>query len=431
MKTYTYISLFLLALLSPACSDSDSDNKKPDEDDVRLVTKEETIPVDTAGAGTPSNEPPTSNTQLTGLVEDLLALTPTLTLVGTLTPPSVNGAVLQASDITVKSSKVYVAYNTAGDSLAGGIDVIDISTPASPVLASHAVYSDIDINKVTVNGTNLYATGATSSGDGGAILTKISLDGSGNLTSTQASVALRAAGSATTSAYAGTSVIASAATVYALSGNNGGLSILNASDLSQKSFTAIEEARDISFDSSSSSLYIVSGKTASTNAQVKHYNLTSGAALSDYTVALPNAQIDAGKSTIITGSNMQLTTAGFGGSRLLCLSNGATLGTAANPSIPGLTPADQVANAAAFGNGLMYVANGGAGVSIYSVNTPLIPLGCLGITINYLGRFSLGDDASVNNIFYSNGHLVVATGTKGFKIVKVTQSVLAQLLNAL
>lgn len=128
---------------------------------------------------------------------------------------------------------------------------------------------------------------------------------------------------------------------------------------------------------------------------------------------------------------MQLTTAGFGGARLLCLSNGATMGTATNPVIPGLTVADQVANAAAFGNGLMYVANGGAGVSIYSVNTPLIPLGCLGITINYLGRFSLGDDASVNNIYYSNGHLVVATGTKGFKIVKVTQSVLAQLLNAL
>lgn len=270
MKQYKYISLFMLALLSPACSDSDSEDKKTTEEDVRLVTKEETIPVDTAGAGTPNNEPPTSNTQLTGLIEDLLALTPTLTLVGTLTPPSINGSALQASDITVKGTKVYVAYNTAGDSLAGGIDVIDISTPATPSLASHAVYSDIDINKVAVDGTSLYATGATSTGDGGAVLSKITLDVAGNLTSTKSSVALRGAASATTSAYAGTSVIASGVTVYALSGNNGGLSILDARDLSEKSFTAIEDARDISFDSTSSSLYVVSGKTAAVDARVKH-----------------------------------------------------------------------------------------------------------------------------------------------------------------
>ncbi|RZA14956.1 MAG: hypothetical protein EOP10_27185 [Proteobacteria bacterium] len=217
MKQYKYISLVMLALLSPACSDSDSDDKKHDEEDVRLVTKEETIPVDTSGAGTPSNEPPTSNTQLTGLIEDLLALTPTLTMVGTLTPPSINGAGLQASDITVKGSKVYVAYNTAGDSLAGGIDVIDISVPATPTLASHALYSDIDINKVTVDGTSLYATGATSIGDGGAVLSKITLDSAGNLTGAKSSVALRGATSAATSAYAGTSVIAAGGNVYALS----------------------------------------------------------------------------------------------------------------------------------------------------------------------------------------------------------------------
>ncbi|UYL09430.1 hypothetical protein B9G69_002435 [Bdellovibrio sp. SKB1291214] len=364
------------------------------------------------------------------LLGDVLSLTPTLTLVGTLAPPTVNGAQVQASDIAVSGSKVYVAYNTRGATQAGAIDVIDISNPYALTLPSQALYPTSDIHKVYVKGTSLYAAGATSDNGGGGNLQKITLDANGKLTSTVSSVFLRSAADPTIPAYAGTSVVAAGSYIYALSGNNGGLSILNNSDLSTVGFTALPDARDISFDSSSSSLYAVTGKTASAESLVKHYDL-NGSLLSSGNVTLSNGVIDEAKSTITTGATFQIATNGYGGARLICLSSGAILGTATNPTVTGLTTDKTTANAAAFGAGYMFVANGEAGVTIYSVNTSSLVSGCSLVTITYLGRFSLGANASANNIFYTNGHLVVATGQMGFKIVKVTTSVLSGLVQAL
>ena len=364
------------------------------------------------------------------LIPDVLSLTPTLTLVGTLAPPTVNGAQVQASDITVNGTKVYMAYNTAGAVQAGAIDVIDISNPSVLTLPSQALYPTSDIHKVYVKGTSLYAAGATSDNGGGGNLQKITLDANGKLTSTASSVFLRSAASASVPAYAGTSVVAAGSYIYALSGNNGGLSILNNSDLSTVGFTALPDARDISFDSTSSSLYAVTGKTASAESLIKHYDLNGGA-LSSGNVTLSNGVIDEAKSTISTGATFQIGTNGYGGARLICLSTGAILGTAPNPTVSGLTADKTTANAAAFGAGYMFVANGEAGVTIYSVNTPIILSGCNLVTITYLGRFSLGTNASANNLFYTNGYLVVATGQMGFKIIKVTTSVLSGLLQAL
>lgn len=417
------IHMAMLVSLLSACSD-DNDRPKPPS---RLETKDEVLPVDTEGAG---SVPTTDETtiQLSGILDDLLALTPQLSLVGTLSSPVMSGVSLHASDITVSGNKVYVAYNTAGEVKKGGIDVIDISTPNSPALVSEGLYSDIDINKVAVHGTALYAAGSTTLGAGGAVLQKITLDASGKLTPTIASVPLQSAASAGTAAYAGTSVVANGTNVFALSGNNGGLSVLKASDLSTLSFTAIDEARDVAIDPLSSSVYVVTGKTASADAGIKRYNQSNGAVQATYSVSLPNATLDGGKSTIYAGSVAQIATAGTGGARLICSGSAASLGVAPNPAIAGIAAGDQVANAAAFGNGMMYVANGGAGIAIYAVKVPLIQIGCSGVTLTYLGRLSLGNDASVNNVFYSNGYLVAATGAKGFSIIKVSQSLLSTLL---
>jgi|GEM_PF-3933676 len=362
-----------------------------------------------------------------GLLDDLISLTPNLTLVGSLAAPYVNGAQVQASDITVSGTKVYVAYNTAGNTQAGAVDVIDISTPTNLKLLQDQTFSSMDIHKVAVNGGKLYTAGADANG---ARLQRITLDASGKLTSNTESVALPSTADPTIPAYAATSVIVAGSYIYATGGNNGGLSVLNIADMSEKHFLDIPDARDISFDSNASSVYIVTGKTASANAQVKHVSLTA-TALGSGNTTLANAQIDEAKSTIQTGASMQVVTAGYGGARLICIGSGATLGLASNPVVSGLAASKTTANAAAFGGGYMYVANGEAGVSIYSVNVPLIPLGCNLVSITYLGRLSLGTGASVNNVFYTNGYLVAAVGTGGFKIIKVSTSLLSGLLQAL
>lgn len=422
MKTMNVTLILTAAVSLTACMGSSSYVCND-----RLCLSNEKVSIDQSDV---SGMAITSGITTQGLLDNLLSLTPTLTLVGTLNPPLVNGASVQASDVAVNGTKVYVAYNTAGNVQAGAIDVIDITNPYVLSLASQALYPTMDIHKVFVNSGKLYAAGATSANGGGGNLQKITLDASGKLTSTVSSVFLRSAADANVPAYAGTSVIASGNNVYALSGNNGGLTILNASDLSTRSFTALPEARDITLNGAGSSLFAVVGKTSGAEAGIKQFDLT-GTAVPAGNLTLPNAQIDEGKSTILTGNTVHIATAGFGGARLICIGSGTTLGTAVNPTVSGLTSAEQTANAATFGAGYMFVANGEAGVSIYSVNTPLVPLGCNLVTITYLGRFSLGTDASVNNVFFTNGYLVAATGEKGFKIIKVTTSLLSGLLQAL
>ncbi|WP_413560599.1 hypothetical protein [Bdellovibrio sp. HCB209] len=424
------LTIALSTMLALAACSSDSSQRCDD----RLCNEYENISVDQSDVTQSYSSSGSGGYQTMGLLDPILSLTPTLTLVGTLAPPTVNGTQVQASDITVNGTKVYVAYNTAGVIQAGAIDVIDISNPSILTLPSQALYPTSDIHKVYVKGGKLYAAGATSDNGGGGNVQKITLDASGKLTSTVSSAFLRSASSASVPAYAGVSLVQSGSYIYALSGDNGGLVVLNEADLTTANFTPLPNARDISFDSANSSLYVVTGKTSGgTDAAVKHYDLNGGL-LAAGNVTLPNAQFDDGKSTIVSGTNMQIATAGYGGARLICLTGGAagtTLGLAANPTVSGLTAAEQVANAAAFGAGYMFVANGEAGISIYSVNVPSIPLGCNLVTITYLGRFSLGTDASVNNVFYTNGYLVAATGEKGFKIIRVQTSVLSGLLQAL
>lgn len=364
--------------------------------------------------------------QTMGLVDQVLALTPTLTLVGTIAPPYVNGTQVQASDITVSGTKAYVAYNTAGEVQDGAVDVIDISNLNAATLVSEALYSSMDIHKVLVNGGKLYTAGADYDG---AVLKRITLDANGKLTSTIESKALRSIASASVNSYAGTSVVVAGTNVFATSGNNGGLSVLNTSDLSQRVFTPLADARDVATNAAGTSVYVVTGKT-NVDAAITRFDV-NGVQQSSGNVNLLNAVVDQGKSTVLTGATFQIATAGQGGTRLICLSNGGIISTATNPTAGGMAVDRKTANAATYGGGYMFVANGEAGVAIYSVNVPLIPNGCTGVTITYLGRFTFGTDASVNNVYYTNGHLVVATGTYGFKIVKVTTSILSGLLQAL
>lgn len=304
----------------------------------------------------------------------LLAQVPTLTLVASIAPPSVNGAILQASDITMSGTKAYVAYNTAGN--------------------------------------------------GRAVLNKIGLSALGDLTGTVASTQLT--NNVGVLAYAGISVLTSGLNIYALSGNNGGLTILNSSDLSQVSQTQIEDARDLS-RASNGDLFVLSGKTASSEVAIQRY--TSAGVLTGSPITISGSVADEGRSSIYTGSIAHIATAGQAGVRVICASNPSNvIGTIANPTVSGLTADKTTANAVAYGNGLIYVANGGAGVYIYGVERTLFQSGCTGVSVAYLGSFNFGDGTSVNNIYYQNGFLVAATGEGGFKIISVIQSVVSGLL---
>ncbi len=402
--------------------------------DGRVRSVNQVLHVDTSGVADMAinsvNDPNLVHSSNLGCT--LLCFTPGVTLKGTIAPPIVNSVSLQASDITVNGSDVYIGYNTAGTVEAGGVDVIGIGSGGAPTLKASTTFADTDINKLFVDSANskLYAVGNTSSGETGAILYRFGLDVTGGLDASPESKVLRSAADADVPAHTGTGVIKAGGYVYAVTGMNGGLSVLNAADLSSAAFTAVENARDITLGIANDVL-VVSGQTSLASAKVGSYSVATGAAVNDTMSTFSGSTIDSGKSTIFAGTNGYVATGGEGGTKFVCY-NGTSIGSMPIPTGLGLASSEVAANAVTFGNGIIYVAQGGAGVYMYAIGQPLLNLaGCNGFQVNYVGRFALTGRQSANNVYYSNGYLVVATGNGGFQIIEVTQGVVAGLLSIL
>lgn len=398
-------------------------------DSGRLQIKNETLVIDTTGVQSSAAVQSFSVSAAT-VASTLTSVTPGLKLIGTIAPPTVGGTTVAASDVVVSGTKAYVAYNTAGPAVGGALDIIDFTILGVPVLKSSVPFADTDINKVFVDQASkkVYLAGATSAGDGGAILYRYGLDITGSLGTAREVKSLRSAADPTVPAYAATSVIKSGNYVYALSGSNGGLTMLNAADLSDRAFTSIGDARDLGLGVNNN-LLVVSGKTVTEDAKVRSFSSATGVYLpADVdNVSLAGASIDEGKSSIFSGPYGYLATAGTGGAKAVC-HDGYTLGTMLPPTVAGLDSSLTTANAVTFGDGIVYIAQGAAGVALYSVEKSSNAANCAGYALVYRGRFSFGPNFSVNNVYFSNGYLVIATGLGGFQIVQVIPSLLAALL---
>ena len=83
-----------------------------------------------------------------------------ITLVAQIDPPSFPGGTrLTASHIFQEGDFIYVSYNTVDEQFAGAIDVIDISDPNIPVVSSRLYYPNADINSITYEDGYVYAVG--------------------------------------------------------------------------------------------------------------------------------------------------------------------------------------------------------------------------------------------------------------------------------
>lgn len=79
----------------------------------------------------------------------------------------------QATGFDSYKDYVYVVYNTAGEKLLGGFDVLDVSNPKSPKIVFSSIYEDAEFADVAVDGKHAYAIGANADG---AFLRVFSID---------------------------------------------------------------------------------------------------------------------------------------------------------------------------------------------------------------------------------------------------------------
>ncbi|MGY8914194.1 MAG: hypothetical protein ACKVJF_03810 [Flavobacteriales bacterium] len=83
-----------------------------------------------------------------------------LTLVAQVSPPSFSGgANLTASHVNVDGNFAYVSYNTVDVGYAGAIDIINVSDPNNPVVTSRMYFTNRDINALKYDNGFVYAVG--------------------------------------------------------------------------------------------------------------------------------------------------------------------------------------------------------------------------------------------------------------------------------
>jgi len=327
----------------------------------------------------------------------------TLKLIATVTPPTVGSTTVQANSFWLDSNMAYVAYNNQGLPVVGAIDAVDLTSPASPRLVSQMAFPTEKINGLAVSQGSLYFTGGDSTLHS-AVVGKVALSPSGQLGTAPAPTRL--------SSYAGTGVAARGSSFYATSGDSGDLSLFDSS-LKVGAAVAIADARGVAVSPDGKTVGVVSGQPGAVSLFDR-----AGTPIASYT--LGSASIPESKSTIQIGGRLTLASLGNGGFALLCTQNGAVLATEPAVTIADASAEGTVTNAASAGAGLVFTANGAAGVYVYRLSQgPLIAgTNCTSDTLTLLGYLDLGN-FSANMVYFRNNYLFLADGLGGFRILTV------------
>jgi hypothetical protein len=77
-------------------------------------------------------------------------------------PVDVDGATVQANMVRIDGNLAFIAYNTAGDTFRGAIQIIDISKESRPVVKNTFIFPELDINSLCVDGGTLLFGAAAS-----------------------------------------------------------------------------------------------------------------------------------------------------------------------------------------------------------------------------------------------------------------------------
>jgi hypothetical protein len=329
-----------------------------------------------------------------------------LSLVGTLSSPQVAGQTLEAADLFLSEGKAFVAYNLAGGPTVGGIDVLALHSQ-SPKLDHELIINHSGINAVAFDPTTdkLYFVGEAALNDATAFLGVMKLT---------CGLSLFPAKTYPLPSYAGTHVAVGKHTVYATSGVKGGLTVFRKqwNGLKPMAYAPIADARAVGFTPSEDNVIVASGRPAAItlfNSSGPHPYVLGGATAPD------------SKSTIQVGNLTSLVSAGDAGADVVCNENGTILANIPQVTVAGMQTSDTVTNSATECGGIIFTANGGAGVYAYQkTEVANRSTSCPKVTITKLGSLNFDENfVSANHVVCLNHTLLVASGRGGTKIVNV------------
>lgn len=331
---------------------------------------------------------------------------PALTLVAEVSPPSYNGHTLQATEIFIRGVKAYVSYNMQGSEYIGAAEVFLIADPKRPELLSSVIFTDRDVNGISVSNGHAYL--ATASSDpqlkSPAALDIITLDPR-LFTDQITTIDLPS--------YAATDVKNSNKYIYATSGSeNGYVSVFDNNTHDLVDAFQIDDARGVDAE------YGLVAVIAGSGTKLHTFDNDSGQYLDQFEYEGTN--IPDSKSTVEIHKQKALMATGDAGVQLVCISDGQLLAQLAPPIIQTIDPNLTVTNSVTADNKQVFIANGEAGVYLAQADNSLHNDDCTVNNLQQIGSLNLDSLQSANHVSFQAPVLFVAAGTGGLKILNVT-----------
>ncbi|WP_143961139.1 hypothetical protein [Litoribacter populi] len=329
--------------------------------------------------------------------ENTPAGTMALELVGQVAPPTINGVTLQANHVAIDGKYAYVAYTTQGPIFHGAIEIMDISTLPTPTIVSQAKFKYSNINSLTYDAGKLYM--AVSSD----IYKEEGVEAPANLLSVSVANGQFAddfkfhpvIGSA------GTDIIHTENKVIVTSGTSGAASVFDINTLEMVQVVEMEDLRSAVYGNGK--LAVLDGSKGVNFLDLANFSVTSNIPVN---LTVPHA-----KRTMDIHDDQLLVAEGPNGVGVYDLMSGSLVARLAIPESENeVAIEDFVTNAVSSNQGHIYMANGGAGLSVSEFGAT---------QIEELGVLEIG--GSSNYVKVNEDYIFVASGKEGLQVIKTNR----------
>lgn len=323
-----------------------------------------------------------------------------LTLVAEVNPPSYSGAEnLTATHVHVDGNYAYVSYNTVGDGYAGAIDIINISDPTNPSVASRLYIANADVNSIEYSDGYVYAVGGIDSDK------SISATSNSFVVKIPASIGIMDTSIGITYGYQegfnSTDIEVTPSTIVVSSGGEGSITVYDKRDLSILKDASFQDLRSVSIN----------------NGQFAVLDASKGVSIldSDLNVTLEigiNTDFGVGtKRTLAFENDKVIVSEGAKGAGIYSITSGSLI-----EYLPILVDSSggssewKETNAVAINEEVILMANGGAGLCLSESNTN---------GTNLYGVIQL--EGSINFVESKDDYIFAASGKSGLQIIKLNR----------
>ncbi|KPM33357.1 Hypothetical protein I595_260 [Croceitalea dokdonensis DOKDO 023] len=322
-----------------------------------------------------------------------------LSLVASIRPPSFNGGEnLTASHVDLVGEYAYVAYNTVEDGYAGGLDIVDISDPDRPRVTSRLYYLNADINSLKFSNGFLYAVGGFDSEQSATItsnsfVAKIMVQNGRFNLAPGISYGFQ-------EGFNANDVAVTATSVFMTSGRDGYVTEFDKSTLEIINETPFQDLRSIAIRDSKIMVLDADFGVRILDSELNETNQIP--INSDFRLA-DKRTLDFYNETLVVAE-------GERGAGLYDTNSGNLLQYIDIPLNPNdALPEEVVTNATAFNDGVLLMANGGAGL-------------CISEEVkgeDLTGIIEL--NGSINYVATKGDYIFAASGTEGLQIIKMNK----------